>query len=169
MLQFLKLLNEQGILYQQDGSWHWDLSEVESSSATELLFQKLRQLPHPVQRTLEVAACMGAVDDSAIALALDDNDGKSSVASSLLQASDAGLLVFSAQAGGYRFAHDRIRQAVLALVDDPDGLRLTIGRRLWNHVGDDDDAIFSVVALLNSGSTRIRDAQQNDIDWLTSI
>jgi predicted ATPase len=105
VLQFLRLLTEQELLVHNGEEWQWDLRELECPSWPELLLYKMRQLDRNVQISLKIAACMGAVDDSATALMLDD---KTSVASSLQEAADAGLLVFSPQEGGYKFAYDRI-------------------------------------------------------------
>ena len=152
VMQYLKFLEEQGLIYYDSSidEWRWDLDELESKSAAELMNNKLEQLPSEVRRTLEVAACMGnIIDDSALLIILDNRE---LVASSLDQAADAGLLVCS-QDHGYKFAHDRIRQAILTLLDDPDQFRLDIGRKLWNHVND--DSIFVVVTLLNRGSSLI--------------
>ena len=157
VMQYLRLLEEQRLIYYDNskGKWRWDLDELESKSAAELLNHKLEQLPKEVRETLEVAACMGdAVDDSALLIIFNDRE---LVASSLEQATTAGLLMFS-QDGGHRFAHDRIRQAILTLMEDPDQFRLSIGRKLWPHVSDDN--IFVVVTLLNRGSILIRFKQE---------
>ena len=155
VLQFLRLLTEQELLVHNGEEWQWDLRELECRSWTELLLYKMRQLDPNVQSSLKIAACMGAVDDSAIALMLDD---KTSVASSLQEAADAGLLIFSPQEGGYKFAYDRIRQAALMLIDDPDSFQLCVGRRLWDHLNQDN--VFVVVTLLNRGSTLMHNQQE---------
>jgi predicted ATPase len=155
VLFILRLLTEQNLIFYSNDEWQWDLRELESRSSTELLLHKMRQFDENAQTCLKIAACMGAVDDSAIALILDDT---TRVASSLQVAADAGLLVFSPQVGGYKFGHDRIRQAALMLIDEPNSFRLYVGRRLLDHLNQGN--IFVVVTLLNRGSTLMQNKQE---------
>lgn len=154
VLQYLRLLDEQGLLYfdVDRGMWQWDLNELESKPASELLHDKLQQLPNEVRETLEAAACMGDIVDKTALLTVFDKD-ENQVASSLDQAVQAGFLVES-QDKGYRFAHDRIRQTISTLSEQPDQFQLDLGRKLWNTVTDDN--LFMVVTLLNRGSSLIR-------------
>jgi len=86
------------------------------------------------------------------------------VGSVLEEAEQAGLLVFLPQFGGYRFAHDWIRQSAYDLIpeNERDELHLRIGRKLWKCSSQDiiNKNIFIIVSLLNKGSKLISDSRE---------
>jgi predicted ATPase len=133
-LQLLRLLMDQGLLRQDENEvWQWDDDKLSGRVGSEhtiedLVRQTIERLPRPLQEALKVASCMGdEIDDSALDLVLLASTGKY-----LEQAAGEGLLTFFPQFGGYRFAHDWIRQTAFEMIPkgERDAYYLKIGRRL---------------------------------------
>jgi len=170
ILQFVRLLLDQGFLKKNDhDKWTWDSREFEkwtnsnnninggeSSSNSNPTILKLVQktmenLPRLAQEALKVASCLGdEIDDSALDLVL-----QTATSRHLELAASEGLLVFVPSVGGYRFAHDWIRQTAFEMtpVAERDEFHLKIGRKLWksSSAAAMDKNIFVVVSLLNKG------------------
>jgi predicted ATPase len=82
----------------------------------------------------------------------------------LEQAAEEGLLTFFPQFGGYRFAHDWIRQTAFEMIpeDERDAFYLKIGRRLWksSSLAARDKNIFVIVSLLNKARSSITEERE---------
>jgi len=168
VLHFLRLLVDQGFLVQDHNEkWSWDNEKIQNRLGSEetimdLVRQTLESMPHGVQEALKVASCMGnEIDDSALDLVLQTNTGKY-----LEQAAQEGLLVFHPQYGGYRFAHDWIRETALELIPEDERAEyyLKVGRRLWKSSGPSalDKNIIMIVCILNKGADRMEDERERN-------
>lgn len=166
VLLLLRLLYSENILYyDQQRGWSWNIGVIQQQLATlETILQLVRRvflsLSRLAQETLKYASIMGdAIDDSALDLLL-----QTGVGSVLEEAEQAGLLVFLPQFGGYRFAHDWIRQSAYDLIpeNERDELHLRIGRKLWKCSSQDiiNKNIFIIVSLLNKGSKLVSDSRE---------
>ena len=173
ILQFVRLLLDQGFLRRNDQEkWTWDSGAFNKWSGVddnlsgntptilELVQKRLEGLPRLSQEALKVASCMGdEIDDSALDRVLQTATSKY-----LEQAAAEGLLVFVPSVGGYRFAHDWIRQAAFDLTPpaDREEFHLRIGRKLWksSSAAAIDKNIFVVVALLNKGMPLIKEERE---------
>jgi predicted ATPase len=166
VLRLLRLLMDQGLLHQDENEvWQWDddkLSGRVGSKQTieDLVRQTIEHLPRPLQEALKVASCMGdEIDDSALDLVLLTSTGKY-----LEQAAEEGLLTFFPQYGGYRFAHDWIRQTAFEMIpkDERDAFYLKIGRRLWKSSSPAlrGKNIFVIVSLLNKVLSTISEERE---------
>lgn len=169
ILQVLRLLSDQGVLTRNDQNlWEWDDEDIQTCLSAEgtimdLIRRTIEQLPRTLQEALKVASCIGdEIDDSGLDMVLALKQG--SVAALLKQAVDQGLLVFSAQVGGYRFSHDLTRQAAFEMipVDERKEFHLKIGRRLWNssNAMSRDKNIFVVVSLLSKGADLMKEERE---------
>ncbi len=165
--QLLRLMASKGDLYQHDensNEWKWDDDKVDKRTTSarnidELFRQKLACLPQFTLNVLQHAACMGdEIDVLALATVLDATTVKEIEAAQHL-ASLEGHLVFENQTGGYRFAHDGVRQTVLATVDNQNDLSFQIGYRLWTRSTPIflSTKLFVVANLLNHGIGKVTD------------
>ena len=165
LLQFLRVLVEQLIIERVNGQWVWDIDTLRSNagsadSIVKLIERSILSLPAPVQEALKIASCLGdEIDASAL-----DRVLLTPTAPMLQQASDEGLLVFSMQRGGYRFAHDLIRHVACGLIPkgQVDEINLKIGRRLLrsSNAAALEDNIMMIVSLMNVGARLITDQRE---------
>ncbi|HWE30992.1 MAG TPA: serine/threonine-protein kinase PknK, partial [Polyangia bacterium] len=173
--EFLKTLHLDGLLRldRATGAWRYNAREIEarqiSDNVVELLIGRLRSLPAPTQRALELAACMGNSFDLAT-LAIVNETSLADTAAALDAASAAGVVIVAGQASPpapatcYRFVHDRIQQAAYALIADEHkaGAHRAIGRLLLARLDDEqlDAKIFDVVDQLDAALPLITDAHE---------
>ena len=156
VFQFLRLLAAQGVIVRTNHTWQWDSQSLvtdhwASDSTMDLLTRTIQSLPRPCQEVLKVAACLGTdVDSSALDIVL-----QIATSSLLKQAEDEGLLLYSPASGGYRFAHQWIRDAAYGLIPEEERIEfnLMIGQRLWRNSSPValDENITLIVSLVNSG------------------
>jgi predicted ATPase/signal transduction histidine kinase len=173
--EFLKTLHLDGLLRldRASGAWQYSAAEIESRQITDnvvdLLIGRLRGLPAPTQRALELAACMGnAFDLATLAIVSETSVGDTAAALDAARAS--GVVIVAGKESPpapetlYRFVHDRIQQAAYALIADEHKAQahLTIGRLLWHRLqGAELDAkIFDVVDQLDAALPLISDAAE---------
>lgn len=140
--RFLQYLHDAGLFVfdRQTGVWKWDLARIAEAPVTEnvvdLLVSAIARLPDDCQGALAVAACIGARFELDVVAAVSgaslDATGRA-----LSPALHQELIVpaWPAYPGGpatYRFAHDRIQQAVYSIQseDAHQRLHLRIGRLL---------------------------------------
>jgi signal transduction histidine kinase len=132
--QFLTALHDDRLLRFGDGQWDWDINKIRDRAVTDnvvdLLIEQVSRLPETTQESLKIASCVGSGFDSSL---LEDVCGRS-LTLDLRRASDAGLLLsLDGDVGQrFRFAHDRVQQAVLTTLDAParQVIHLDLGRRL---------------------------------------
>ncbi len=158
----------------RDGHWRWDVARIQergiADNVVELLDGKVQTLPMATQRILRLAACIGNQFDLAtLALASEQAPGLAAVGlwpavveGLVLPLGDAYKLTGSLLDGvqladlgvqlRYRFAHDRVQQAIYSRI--PDGERATIHWACWvklmlrsTPVERRDEQIFALVAL----------------------
>ncbi|WP_437693965.1 trifunctional serine/threonine-protein kinase/ATP-binding protein/sensor histidine kinase [Sorangium sp. So ce176] len=171
---FLTSLYADGLIERSVDGFRWDLDRIRQRGITdnvvELLVGRVRQLPPATQELLKVAGCLGAVFDLGT-LAIVADRSLEEVGRDLWSAAAEGLLIpidpvssaVQMAAGGpglrCRFAHDRIQQAVISMLDDEVGPRLhrDVGRRLLRSATAEEQErrLFDVVGLLNQGRAAI--------------
>ena len=168
--QFLSHLRNRGALHfdARRVQWQWDEAGIEALEITdnvvELMTDTLLELDPEVQRTVRLAACIGARFDPETLAAVADRD-EASVAAMLDTAAVAGLLVVLDGEGGsdsaaglsFRFLHDRVHQAAYELIPEAERaqVHLDIGRRLQAR-GDAGD-FFAMLEHLQAGQMLITD------------
>ena len=145
-------------------SWQWDIAQIKAMDITdnvvELMISKVKKLPEQTQKTLCLAACVGASFDLQT-LSIVCEKSASDVFQALLPAVQSGLIVPTSELDpelliqDYKFNHDRIQQAAYALIDDgkKQGVHLQIGRLLKSNFSESEqlERIFEVVDHLNLG------------------
>jgi PAS domain S-box-containing protein len=162
VIQFLHALAEEHLLSFDHASsrWTWDLSRIQTKGYTDnvvdLMVGRLNRLPVGTQKALQQLACIGNSAEFTL-LAIIHQDSKGGMDGDLWEAVRTGL-VFRSD-GGYRFLHDRVREAAYSLI--PEDLRpeahLRIGRLLAAHTPAEkqDEAVFEIVNQLNRGAALI--------------
>ncbi len=146
-----------GINHSTGPAWHWDLARIQARDVTDnvvdLMAWKIQQLDERVQRTLMLAACIGNQfnRETLVSISHPSLPARQAVICDIRKAIAEGLLIplddtgslpdvedeaekdkdnrFSNERMGnnYKFAHDRIHQAVYSLISPQD--RATIH---WN-------------------------------------
>lgn len=192
-LQFLTSLFEEKILFQNEkGKWEWDTELVKTKSVSEnvidLMVNKFKLLDLKLQTILKIAACIGDEFDLKI-LAQLTGDKLNQLAEVLSEIINLGYLISidenfdayfklvstisdqeiqSYKNARFKFAHDRIRQAALFLVDDSELVRLNLeaARIKINQIPDaqKEEDIFYLANHLNIGEPMIQD--KNEINQL---
>ena len=177
-IEFLKSLYERSLLkfdYVQR-QWQWDLAQIQAEkiadNVAELMAQKVQKLSPQTQSVLKLAACLGnRFTPRSLAMICEK-----SVEETMLDLSEAiaqGLVAprqsdYPPAANGaepppadYKFAHDRVQQAVYALMTEAAKAltHLRIGRALLTLTaeGDREHTLFDRVDQLNRGSSLIDD------------
>ena len=146
-VELLNTLRHEGILSATLTGWRWDEPAVRSllarSEVTELSMARVAALPKMSREVLEVMACLGGrVELSVLAAATEQSADL--VEQRLAPALERGVLVAEAGANdAVWFRHDRIREAILAELDDSrrGGLQLRLARRLAAEPG-----LFAIAA-----------------------
>jgi diguanylate cyclase (GGDEF)-like protein/PAS domain S-box-containing protein len=166
-LHFLNRLEREGHLRYDPAtsSWEWDVDAINaqgySDNVVDLMLASIKvQLSQPALELLQYAACIGYVVDLAL-LARVHHDMPEKAARSVLRAAlDAGF-VDLIDRSSLRFAHDRIQQAVYALIPPArrSAIHLEIARRLLAAQTPDrmDDRVFNIADQFNLGSASISD------------
>ena len=157
-LQFLHELVAQRMLHFDDAAyqWRWDAQQIRRAGYTDnivdLLVGRIKQLPSRTLRLLELAAITGSFVTEG-ALATISQRREASVRRDLVAAVRAGLLV---RAGTkYRFAHDRVQQAVHTLIPEAElpAYHARVGRLLLDSTPEASlsEHIFDIAGKLNVG------------------
>ena len=135
-VELLNTLRQEGILAPTSTGWRWDEPAVRSllarSELAELPMARLAALPTASREMLEVMACLGGRAELSV-LAAATAESPDVVEQRLAPALEQGVLV--AETGAHdavRFRHDRIREAILAELDDTRrrSVQLAVARRL---------------------------------------
>jgi len=151
--EFLNTLYLEKLLHFDDG-WQWDLAQIKARNITdnvvELMANKVCQLSQKTQRLLKWAACIGNNFEINL-LSIVSGQTLKDTETDLWQALSEGLIV---QLGHtYKFAHDRIQQAVYSLIpnDNKPAQHWQIGQTLLKNTPIGEKNIFAIVDQLNAG------------------
>ncbi len=182
--QFLQALKDERLLTFDRGCscWQWDLEQIQvqqiADSAVDLMAAKARKLPPKTQEILALAACIGNQFDLKI-LAIVSEESPRVTAINLEEAIAEGLILpqnktyklleldieglWEELTAEYKFAHDKIQQAVYSFVPEADrkAVHLQIGQLLRRNipVAEREQKLFDIVNQLNLGRDLIEDPQ----------
>ncbi|NQE32290.1 AAA family ATPase [Microcoleus asticus] len=178
--EFLKSLHSEAWLYfnYESQKWQWDLKQIKAQPLTdnvlELTSKKVKKLPTATQAVLKLAACVGNQFDLKT-LAIIYEKSLQETATDLRSALQSGLIIPLSHAyqlaeldvaglsdrlvAEYKFAHDRIQQAVYSLISEADrqSVHLRVGRLLLQNTPSEELAqkLFDIVNHLNKGRALI--------------
>jgi PAS domain S-box-containing protein len=167
VIQFFTALAEEGLLAFDPitRTWQWDVYRIRARNYTDnvvdLMTEKLKRLSATTQEALKKLACLGSVADIA-RLALIHGTTEEAVHAALHEAVRAGF-VFR-EDSGYKFLHDRIRQAAYSLILDEHraDVHVCIGRMLLASVTDTEltEHLFDVANQFNRGAALLVDKDE---------
>lgn len=169
LLEFIKLLEEEGLLYFHLGcfGWKWDDTNIQSrTSSTEnvvnLLQSKMEKLPIEAQRFLQCAACLGASFNAKTIDLVWQRQRVTYLDPSVAETSTEALLTMMVEGNywekhkknGYRWTHDNVQQAASFLIEEESraSFRRNIGKILYNELDEEklEASLFEVASLLNA-------------------
>ncbi|MEG4209581.1 AAA family ATPase [Microcoleus sp. S13_B4] len=178
--EFLKSLHSEAWLYfnYESQQWQWDLERIKAQPLTdnvlELTSKNLKKLPTATQAVLKLAACVGNQFDLKT-LAIIYEKSLQETATDLRSALQSNLIIPLSHAyqlaeldvaglsdrlvAEYKFAHDRIQQAVYSLISEADrqSVHLRVGRLLLQNTSSEElsQKLFDIVNQLNKGRALI--------------
>ena len=136
--EFVGHIQDRGMLrYHPQVGWSWDAAQIGAASipdgAVDLLIARFERLAPDVRRLLELASCVGDSFDLTLLSELSERAAPH-LEPSLYTLADAGLI--APCDSGFRFAHDRIREAAQALLssDRLAALHYDLGRLLLERL-----------------------------------
>lgn len=173
--EFFKTLYQERLICFDLSSqkWHWDIQQIRIQSITEnvieLMINKLNRLSEQTQRTLSLAACLGASFNLETLAVVAEKTAKETY-QNLIEAIELGLIVPTSELNTNllypenRFSHDRVQQAAYSLVNpfEADIFKLNIARLLFKKLNESEleKALFIIVDNYNSGKSLIDDASE---------
>ncbi|WP_194792792.1 trifunctional serine/threonine-protein kinase/ATP-binding protein/sensor histidine kinase [Caenimonas koreensis] len=145
-LEMLNALRRDGVLRLMPEGWQWEDAAIARfvgrSNVVDLLAIRIARLAAPTRSVLELMSCLGnSVELPLLEVATGLN--VHALREQLAAALDDGLLVVDAHSPNtIYFRHDRVQQAVLAPLDEPQraAAHLTLARRLAGHTQFHGDA-----------------------------
>ncbi len=171
--RFVEHLHANGLLqYQRGAGWRWDSAAVAGCDITDgavgLMSAKIERLEPEARALLEFASCIGSEFDAPLLCQLGRRE-RDRVEASLFALSHAGLIAPSP--GGFRFVHDRIREAAYLLLSEEERARVhhETARRLLDACSEEErkQRVFEIVEHQNrslgllSGELRVSALELN--------
>jgi PAS domain S-box-containing protein len=168
-LQFLAALCQEDLLKrnEDEGRWTWNLRRIRAKGHTEnvldFMAANLHRLPSATCEALQELACLGSRVGLATLRRLAQGE-ELAVVGVLESAVRAGYLV--RVDSGYRFVHDRIREAAYSLIlpKHRPAAHLRIGRLLGTRTPPEklEAEIFVIVDQLNRGVDLVTDPAERE-------
>jgi len=171
LVEFVKVLEEEGLLSFHLGlfRWKWDAAEIASKTAStqnvvDLLQVKMRKLSLEAQGFLQCAACLGSsfTSESLGMIWQHQNvfDFKSistkKSTNELLAEMTGGHYLEMLEIGKFRWAHDKVQQAASSLTEEGNlaSFRRNIGEIWYRELGEDnlETCLFDVANLINAAT-----------------
>ncbi|MGB7442437.1 MAG: AAA family ATPase [Coleofasciculaceae cyanobacterium] len=182
--QFLNILHSENLITfhlpiakdtSKGGFWQWDIINIEAQDITdnvvELMISKVKKLPESTQQILQLAACIGA-NFELNTLSIISEKLRYKLFQSLTSAVQSGLILPKSELDEdlliqeYKFLHDRVQQAVYALIDEAQkqAVHLKIGRLLWQNTTPEtlSENIFEIIDHLNVGIDLVTSPQERE-------
>ncbi len=148
-------------LIRFDGGWQWEMAAIAETDITdnvvELMARRIASFDAQVIETLRVAACVG-MKIYLDTVGLVSQKSEPEIFTELKPAINEGMILVLDD--HYRFAHDRVREAVYSRIPEGDKVRMhyEIGKSLMaDRVGD---RLFSIVNHLNRGRSLLTAADR---------
>ena len=173
--QFVEHIHQRGLLRYAPGvGWTWDPERVAAADipdgAVALMTAKIHGLGSGPRAVLEFASCVGAEFDLDLLCELGAGE-RTQIDRHLYELCDAGLL--APCSGGFRVAHDRIREAAQSLLSDAERARLHYDTAFWllSRLSETEqtERVFELVHHLNLGLPLVREEQRLSVVRLNFI
>lgn len=183
--QFFNKLHQDNTLSfdRENGKWHWQISELQSQGITdnvvELMIERLQQLPENTLNLLAQAALLGNKFNLNV-LAQVSESSPTEVIQWLSAAMGRGLIyalsddyLFNTSPqrqlqAEFKFSHDRVQQAALAITSEQDKLALqsSVGQNLLAYAQTNNEVqsnLFTILALLNATAHELTSTTQQTL------
>ncbi|OXM87852.1 AAA family ATPase [Paenibacillus rigui] len=174
--QFLRSLYDHQLLHFNYGMgrWEWDLAKIKelhiTDNVVDLMINKIRRLPDPVQELLMQASCIGDVFAAEL-LALAASRPLTEIDRLLATAMNEGFIISYPNGqpedqlpSVYKFLHDRVHQAVYSIVprDQKKQLHYEIGKLMLATMTEDqiEEHLFDISNQLNLGKEFLRTSEE---------
>ncbi|MEQ8753152.1 MAG: AAA family ATPase [Coleofasciculus sp. G1-WW12-02] len=179
--EFIKTLAQENLIFfspspcGKSGQWTWDINQIEETAITDnvvkLMIEKLKKLPETTQQVLGLAACMGNYFQLDLVARIYEKIPDETFGD-LIPAIQLGLIEPKSKNSEtnfnliqyYKFSHDRVQQAVDALMDKAmkEAVHWKIGRLLLANLSPSQkyERIFDIVDHLNWKCHAITDNQE---------
>jgi histidine kinase len=164
--QFVDHIHERGLLRYEPGlGWTWDPERIAAADipdgAAALMTSKIHALGGGPREVLKFASCLSAEFDLELLCELGAGE-RTQIERHLYELCDAGLL--APCSGGFRLAHDRIREAAQSLLSDAERARLHYDTAFWllarTPEPEQPKRVFELVQHLNLGLSLVREDQR---------
>ncbi|HET9238346.1 MAG TPA: AAA family ATPase [Oligoflexus sp.] len=142
--------------------WSWNLDAIQARAYTDnvadFMLARLRKLPLPVQKVLEVAACIGREGRIKDLERLLEKAGSPMKALDPLQLD--GILRLTQDS--YYFLHDRVQQAAYALLSVPEKKHwhLNIARQMGEGLFAEDEGLFDRLGHYKAAADALQDPDE---------
>ena len=181
--EFLKALYAETLITfnHQTRAWEWTLSQIQAKEITDnvvdLMASKVQNLPSETQAILNIAACIGNQFDLKTLAAIYE-ETENVTATHLWPSLTEGFVIplsdhyklITVDVPGlpdshYKFAHDRVQQAVYSLLTD-DYKEVThwrVGQYLLHYTDAEvrEEQLFNIVNQLNDGRSQVKTDTQS--------
>ncbi len=185
VIEFLKFLYANVLLtfdYEQ-AQWQWDIAQIQaqqiSNNVVELITSKVQKLPSSTLALLKLAACIGNQFDLERLTIASDKSSRETATNLWDAIAEGFILPLSGNyklmeiedlsekvVTSYKFAHDRIQQAVYSLIHETDkqAMHLRVGQLLLQNTPSEelDHKIFYIINQLNQGQTLINQHRERE-------
>lgn len=168
--QFLKSVFHEGrlIFDWKSCEWTYDLEKIKEENITdnvvELMASRIVKIPANTQQVLMLAACFGNKFELKTLTLIYGQDEKSCLES--LKPALLEDLILPRGENTYKFAHDRIQQAVYGLIPDQarDLAHLKIGRQFIQSASPEylEEFLFDITNQFNHGIKLISDPKEKE-------
>lgn len=169
--RFLRSIYEEGLLQFdfESGQWLWDTDKIREKNITdnvvELMKGKILRLSSTTQEVMKIGSCMGNnFSYEMLSVVLDKPEEQ--VRKDVHEGLKEGLWVPQGETK-IRFSHDRVQQAVYALIPAEERAKAhwRIGQLMLQRLSEEQQAqrIFDLVNQLNSGMELIFDDQEREM------
>ena len=182
-IQILKAIEKQKLITNNISKfcWEWDVEKIQSDTdigdnIVDTYLSKVNTLPDDTRFALIIGSCLGAKFDAMVAESLlltfrppktSHIMGRDRLMNALEMASKEGLVDRRRGSSVYRFAHDKIHQALYTLVTEiasVDEVHLKIGRALfsiWKQMVCKEDWLsFLAASQLHQGLHLLEDSNE---------
>jgi predicted ATPase/serine/threonine protein kinase len=164
--EFIEHIHERGLLHYVPGvGWSWDPAQIAAADipdgAVALMTSKMSRLSPAARKLLQFASCVSGEFDGELLCELGGGE-HAKIVQQLYDLSDSGLL--APCSGGFRFAHDRIRETARSMLSDAERARLHYDIARWllarTPEAEQLERAFEIVDHLNRGLTLIGEAER---------
>ncbi len=196
--EFLKSLHDDHLITfnSQQGHWQWNLEQIRNYNVTDnvvdLMTKRVQKVTPETQQVLKLAACIGNQFDLQTLVVVAQkpyqdlaNDLWPALFDGLILPLDEDYKVFQVElpdlvnltelTANYRFAHDRVQQAVYSLIpaEQREKVHLQVGQLLLDNARKTqqlEQKIFDVVQQLNEGKSLLtQDSDRQELAELNLI